>query len=279
MEVRGRVDSAPASARRGSGWAAFWHERRTPLPLLVLGGLTLLYLIGPLLLSFTTLTGDGIRSFALDPQAGQAIVTSFVTASVATAVVAAGAVPLGYALAQGRGGAVRLVGLLASLPLALPPLMSGIVLLSVVGPYSPLGSLLSGVPLTDSPIGIVIAQVFVAAPFTVIGAREAFAALDPALADAAAVDGGGAWPIFWFIALPLAWPMVSAALALTWLRALGEFGATVVLAYHPYTLPVYVWVQLSSGGLAPAMPAVALLVLLIVGVLGTLALAGRVVRG
>jgi len=132
-----------------------------------------------------------------------------------------------------------------------------------------------GIMLTDSNAGIVLAQTFVAAPFAVIGARSAFAALDREVEEAAAVEGAGAWALFRYIALPLAWPGVAAALLLSWLRALGEFGATVVVAYHPYTLPVYAWVQLSSTGLGATLPLVAVMVALTAVVVGLLGVSRR----
>ena len=138
--------------------------------------------------------------------------------------------------------------MLVALPLALPPLMSGILLLYLVGPYTALGRLFGG-GLTDSRVGIVLAQTFVAAPFLVVAARGAFAAVDPELEEVARTLGHGRAARFWKVALPVAWPGVQAGLLLAWLRAFGEFGATVILAYHPYSLPVYTFVQFDSSGL------------------------------
>ncbi len=96
--------------------------------------------------------------------------------------------------------------------------------------------------------------IFVASPFVVIAARSAFEAVDPALEQVATTLGKGSWTIFWHVNLPLARAGIIAGVLLGWLRALGEFGATVVLAYHPYTLPVYLYVQLSGTGVNAALP-------------------------
>ncbi len=269
--------------RRAGAARALWPRRRaasrprTPVVFTLLGAVTALYLIGPIVYGFSGLSGDELRSFVADPQAGGAILTSFGTATVSTLILAALAVPLAHTLARRRGWQARLVGVLVMLPLVLPPLMSGIVLLVVFGPYGPIGGPLAarGIMLTDSNAGIVLAQTFVAAPFAVIGARSAFAALDREVEEAAAVEGAGAWALFRYIALPLAWPGVAAALLLSWLRALGEFGATVVVAYHPYTLPVYAWVQLSSTGLGATLPLVAVMVALTAVVVGLLGVSRR----
>jgi molybdate transport system permease protein len=137
---------------------------------------------------------------------------------------------------------------LVQLPLALPPLISGILLLYLVGPYGPVGELFDG-GLTDDRTGIVLAQVFVAAPFLVVSARAAFASVDPALEDVAATLGHGPVSRAARVALPSAFGGIRGGMLLAWLRAFGEFGATVVLAYHPYSLPVFVYVQFGSTGL------------------------------
>jgi ABC-type sulfate transport system permease component len=236
---------------------------RTPLVFLLLGTMLMVYLLAPLVYGFTQLTRPELAAVITDPQAAQAMVTSFVTATVATLVIAVAGVPLAHALAHARGRRARAIGVLVALPLALPPLMSGVLLLMLFGPYGPLGAPLAalGLQIVDAPAGIVLAQLFVAAPYAVVGARSAFASLDREVEEAAVLEGCGTWAVFRFIALPLAWPATAAALLLSWLRALGEFGATLVVAYHPYTLPVYVWVQFSSTGLGAALPLVALMLL------------------
>ncbi|MHB8452871.1 MAG: molybdate ABC transporter permease subunit, partial [Mycobacteriales bacterium] len=143
--------------------------------------------------------------------------TSLLTATVATAVIAVTGVPLAYLLARPRGWVARVLGVAVALPLALPPLVSGILLLLVVGPYTPLGRLAGG-RLTDDLAGIVIAQVFVAAPFLIISARSAFAAVDPGLAEAARTLGHGPWSRFSRVAVPTAAAGIRAGLLLAWLR-------------------------------------------------------------
>ena len=218
---------------------------RTPLPWL--GGLLVAYLLVPLVAFVARLPGTDPAGMAA-PGVGDALVVSLITASIATVVVTVVGVPLGYLLANGRGRWTALVGVLIQLPLALPPLISGILLIFLVGPYTPLGRLFGGT-LTDSMTGIVLAQVFVSAPFLVVSARAAFAAVNPALSDVAATLGHGPLVRALRVALPVAAGGIRAGMLLAWLRAFGEFGATVVLAYHPFSLPVFVFVQFSSTGL------------------------------
>ncbi|MET0330189.1 MAG: ATP-binding cassette domain-containing protein [Dyella sp.] len=229
--------------------------RLLPQPLPWLAGLLLVYLIAPLVAVLWPVAHADWSQLGND-QIWRATATSFASASVATVLIALGGVPLGYYLAQRSGRAGRLLGFIVQLPLALPPLTSGILLLFLLGPYSPLGGLLgrAGIELTDSFAGIVLAEAFVAAPFLIIAARSAFAAIDPELIAVAATLGRGPWACFVTVSLPLAWPAIVAGLLLSWLRAFGEFGATVMMAYHPYSLPVYTFVSFGSDGLQAMLP-------------------------
>jgi ABC-type Fe3+/spermidine/putrescine transport system ATPase subunit/ABC-type sulfate transport system permease component len=246
---------------------------RTPTALPWLGGLLAVYLIAPLGAGIAAAVSADWRTIDMAALA-RAALTSVLSASLATLVIALFGIPLGYLLARRRGRAVAALGFVVQLPLALPPLSSGILLLFLIGYDSPLGRLTGGA-LTDSFIGIVLSQTFVAAPFLVIAARSAFAAVDPVLEEVAATLGRDRLPIFLSVSLPLAWPATAAGLLLAWLRAFGEFGATVMVAYHPYSLPVYTYVAFGAQGL-PAMLPIVLPTLVIA--LSLLALAGMLSR-
>jgi molybdate transport system permease protein len=226
-----------------------------PRPLRWLALLLALYLAAPFAAVFPQLAAADWSALR-HAELWRAAAVSFASASLATVLVGAGGVPLGYVLAARRGAASRALGFLVQLPLALPPLASGVLLLFLLGPYSPLGRWAAalGLPLTDSFAGIVLAEAFVAAPFLVVAARSAFAAADRSLEDVAASLGHGAASRFFRVALPQAGPAVAAGLLLAWLRAMGEFGATVMLAYHPYSLPVFTYVSFGSEGLPAMLP-------------------------
>ncbi len=236
-------------------------------PLVLLGGLLALYLAWPLV-GFVVRLAETAHPGFTTPGLFGALATSAVAATIATVLIALFGIPLAYVLARSRGRLASFVGFIVTLPLALPPLMSGILLIYVVGPYTALGTFF-GRTLTDSLAGIVLAQTFVAAPFLVIVARASFAAIDPALFDLAAALGRGEVARFVRIAVPVAGGGLRAGLLLAWLRAFGEFGATVILAFHPYSLPVYTYLQFSSTGLstteAPTALALALAALVVLG--------------
>ena len=191
---------------------------------------------------------------------------SVASATLATALVALGGIPLGYLLARVPGRWMALLGFVVQLPLALPPLASGVLLLFLLGYASPLGRLTGGA-LTDSFLGIVLAEAFVAAPFLIVAARSSFAEVDPVLEGVAATLGHRPGAVFRRVSLPLAFRGIWAGLLLTWLRAFGEFGATVMVAYHPYSLPVYTYVAFGSEGLPAMLPILLPTILIAVGVM------------
>ncbi len=237
-----------------------------------LAGLLAIYLIAPLIAGAQQAGLADWRS--VDTAAlFHACAISAASASAATLLVAVGGLPLGYLLARVPGRATTLLGFLVQLPLALPPLASGILLLFLVGYSSPIGRLTGGA-LTDSFAGIVVAEVFVAAPFLIIAARSAFAAIDPVLEDVAATLGRSPLYVFLHVTVPIGWPALVSGMLLAWLRAFGEFGATVMVAYHPYSLPVYTYVAFGAQGLPAMLPVLmpalilALAIMLLSGVAG-----------
>jgi molybdate transport system permease protein len=205
-----------------------------------------LYLVVPLVAFLYRLANSSQTGFGA-PGLWSAVWVSVEAATISTLLIALFGIPLASWLARSHGPVARVVGVLVLLPLALPSVMSGIVLIYLVGPYTPVGQFFGG-HLTDSVIGVVIAQTFVASPFLVIAARSAFEAIDPALEDLAASLGHRALARFWLVRLRIAAPGIRAGALMTWLRAIGEYGATVLLAYHPYSLSVFTYVQFSSTG-------------------------------
>ncbi len=218
---------------------------RSPLPWL--GALLLVYLAGPVVYFLYRLASTSTRGFH-DAGLFPALWVSLQGATIATAVVTLLGVPLAHYLARHRGPVVAVLGTLVMVPLAVPPVMSGILLLYVIGVYTPIGSFFDG-HLTTSLLGVVLAQSFVAAPFLVVTTRAAFSAADPTLSDAAVTLGHGPVARFFRVEVPAAAPGIRAGMVLTWLRAFGEYGATVVVAYHPSSLNIYTYIEFASTGL------------------------------
>jgi ABC-type Fe3+/spermidine/putrescine transport system ATPase subunit/ABC-type sulfate transport system permease component len=234
-------------------------------PLAWLGGLIALYLAAPLVAFAARLGTTHDRGFHA-PGLFPALYVSALCATISLALITALGVPLAYLLARSSSRLSSIVGTVVLLPLALPPLMSGIVLIYLVGPYTFLGRLFGG-HLTDSLTGIVLAQTFVAAPFLIVAARAAFGTVDPALLEVAATLGHSEVPRFRHVALPVAAPGIRAGMLLAWLRAFGEYGAVIILAYNPFSLPVYTYNQFGGTGLtntvAPTALALAVAVIVV----------------
>ena len=228
-------------------------------PLLWLGALLALYLAVPLVAFVIRFAGSNQRGFG-EPGLAGALYVSTVCATISLAIIALLGIPLAYVLARSRRRLVAALGVVVQLPLALPPVMAGILLIYLVGPYTTLGRLFGG-NLTNSMAGIVLAQTFVAAPFLVVTARAAFSAVDPGLLDVAATLGHSEFSRFARVAVPVAAAGIRAGLVLAWLRAFGEYGATVVVSYHPFTLPVYTFNQFSLAGLPTTQAPTALALL------------------
>jgi ABC-type sulfate/molybdate transport systems ATPase subunit/ABC-type sulfate transport system permease component len=223
---------------------------RLPRQVYWLGGLLVLYLTYPLG-AFLVRVATGSNAGWDVPGLWSSLWVSVLGSTLSLLLGVLGGIPLAYLLARRRGWLASAVGMIVYLPLAVPPLVSGILLIYIVGPYTFLGQL-SGERLTQTIYGLVIAQSFVSAPFLVVVARSAFRAVDPALDEVAATLGHGPLARFLRVDVPAASDGLRAGMILMWLRAFGEYGTTVVLAYHPYSLPVYVDNLFSSAPLSQA---------------------------
>ena len=184
-----------------------------------------------------------------------AVRISLIASLSATAVATLLGVPGGYALARAPARLRSAALFLLALPLAFPPVASGVMLLSVFGRQALIGGWLAaaGAPLPDTLLGVATAEFFVSGSFVAIASTAAFAVLDPIYGDAARTLGASEWRIFFRIALPAAAANVLAGIGFAWLRAIGEYGATSIVAYHPTSLPVALYVALSASGVREAL--------------------------
>jgi molybdate/tungstate transport system permease protein len=233
----------------------------------LLGGLLLLTLLLPIANLLLHADWSGWLTSLREPGAGKALRISVLTSATSVVIMTIFGVPLGYLLARANLPIRRFWIGLVFLPMVVPGLAGGILLLQTFGPYGTVGRSLDSwnIALTNNLAGIVLAQLFVSAPFVIISAYAGFSSVDAKLEMAAAMLGDSQWDIFRRISLPIAWPGIAAGITLAWIRALGEFGATLIVAYNPHTLPVYLWVKFESNGLPGALPIALLLVLLAAG--------------
>jgi molybdate/tungstate transport system permease protein len=227
------------------------------------------YLLFPFL-AFLRRSGEvAVLASLSEPGGRAAIRNSLLTAPVATLLATVFGVPLAYTLARSSFRGKRIVEAFVVLPIVLPPVVAGAMLLSGVGRFTPVGAFFAtrGLSLTDSLAGVVLAQTFVAAPFVIITARAGFSGVDRRLEQASRSMGYGPIETFGYVSLPLAKNMVLAGVVLTFARAIGEFGATMMVAYYPRTMPVQIWVSFVSLGLDAAYPVAIVLVVVSVAAL------------
>jgi molybdate/tungstate transport system permease protein len=236
---------------------------------LVLGGVLVLYYLVPMVSLFLSVPPGAVLSRLDNPVVVSAALTSLKSASISTVIATSFGVPLAYWLARAETRLASAVLGVVVLPLVLPPTVAGIVLLTVFQPSAPLGQLLVAVGLepTRSLTAIVLAQTFVASPFVVVTSKAAFDGVPRTLEHASRSLGKGRLVTFVRVTLPLAWPGIVAGVTLTFARAMGEFGATTIMAYFPLTMPVQIYRAFTSFGLERAYPTAILLILIAVLVL------------
>ena len=263
--------AAPSSAARASvGGRSSWGDRS----LSIIAILFALFLGLPVLTLVVRAVLDGSLSVAIaSPVVLAALWLSLVTTAISLVVTVVLGLPLAVVLARRRFRAKGLLEAVVDLPIVLPPSVAGLALLLVFGRRGLLSAPfdLLGIAVPFTTIAVIMAQVFVSAPFFVRSARTGIASVDRDLEDAARVDGATERQLFRSITVPLAGAALAAGLVMTWARALGEFGATIMFAGNiegkTQTLPLVVYSEFQGGDLDASIAASAILVLAAFGVL------------
>ena len=242
--------------------------------------LALAFLALPIVAIFThTAPGQLISSLG-DPAATDALRLSLETTAIAIAVIIVVGTPAAYLLATRSFPGRAVVITLVELPLVLPPAVAGIALLAALGPNGILGGALQNahIQLVLQTAGVVVALIFVSAPFYLRQAQSAFEAVDRSLIDASRTLGSSEAASFVRVAIPVAMPGLLAGLALAWGRALGEFGATLMFAGSfrgiTQTVPLAIYDQFATD-----FPAALALSAILVAVSAGLLLAVKLVPG
>ncbi len=254
----------------------------SPTVVLWLAAFVLLVFLSVPLVSLIWMTGErpgSISSRTLDTlrSAGQ---LTIVTSLISLAAIIALGTPLGYLLARRRVPAASLIETLIDLPMVLPPAVAGIALLMAFGRRGIVGQYLDrslGLTLAFTPVAVIVAQTFVAAPFYVRAARAGFAYVAHDLEQVAATLGASPFRVFRSVTLPIAWPSLAAGAVLAWARAVGEFGATIMFAGNlpgrTQTMSLAIYGRYEAGDLTTALVlATALLFGSLIALLGVRAL-------
>ena len=232
------------------------------LVICVLSGIALVYIIYPLFSILIFVEPNNLLESLTRPRVIDAFVLSICTASVSTLLIALFGIPLAYCLSRYKFPGRSVAQIIIIIPLVLPPLASGALMLGVFNPQSFLDRLFPNVEFTQSIIGIIIAQTYVASPFMILASMAAFDSVDKSLENVARVLGKRNLEVFVRISIPLAKKGILIGIVMTWIRAIGELGATLMLAYNPHTISIQIYEDNALGGLSQAIPGIILSILL-----------------
>ena len=255
------------------------RSRRPSASVVAVATVTVAFLAIPLVGLITKASWSTLWSDLTTPVAVDALKLSLVCSLWATGLSLVLGLPLAWVLARTRFPGRNLVRALTILPMVLPPVVGGVALLLAFGRDGLVGRplfALFGIQFTFSTAGAVLAETFVAMPFLIITVEAALRSMDGRYEEAAATLGATRWTTFRRVTLPMISPSLIAGSALTWARALGEFGATITFAGdiqgRTQTLPLAVYLALQEN----EHVAVALsLALLAVSIVVLVALRGR----
>ena len=234
---------------------------------ILFSGISLLFIVlvtVPLINMILTADPTILWSTLGDREVTNSIVLTLRSALWATLVCLVFGIPLAYALARWNFPAKSLVQGLVDLPVMIPHTAMGIALLMVYGKKFFLGRMFSklGIGFVGTEVGISLAMAYVSLPFLVNAARDGIVAVDPKLERVARTMGASPWQAFFKVTIPLSWRPILSGAIMMWARGISEFGAVVILTYHPMVAPILVWERFEAYGLKYAKPVAVLLIIL-----------------
>jgi molybdate transport system permease protein len=242
-------DAVPDASSTHRGRGASLGDRLGEAGVVAATLVAAIFLLLPVLALLARALLGGALGSILSPRIVDALVLSLATSSATVVLALVFGMPLALALARRAFRGRSLLEVIVDLPIVLPPAVAGLALLLVFGRRGLLGGALEsvGIVIPFTIVAVVLAQTFVAAPLFVRSARAGFADVDREVEDAARADGAGEVGVFRHVTAPLASGALAAGLVMTWSRALGEFGATIMFAGaiqgRTETLPVAVYAE------------------------------------
>ena len=234
---------------------------------------TVLLIVAPLVDLLGSSSTEELIETAADQEVWQSLQRTLLASAGAVLAGLISGVPLAYLLARQRFWGRSAVLAVLDLPVVIPHTVAGIALLGVIGRDSWVGR--SFMTLVGSYTGIMLAMAFVSVPFLVRAAHAGFEAVPPELEKVAQTLGASRTRVFFTVALPLAWRDVLYGALMMWARGISEFGAVVIIAYHPMTMPTLVFERYGAFGLSAARHPAVLLILACIPVFVMLHFLGR----
>jgi molybdate/tungstate transport system permease protein len=231
---------------------------------LLLSGIVLWFLIAPIVGMFSSVSFGDLWATSNDVVVRESIFITIVIAFFTTFFFALMSIPLAYILArfEFRGKPI-LIGLI-NIPIVIPHSAAGIAVLGLISRESALGKIADsmGLSLVGSTFSIGLAMAFVSVPFLINTAREGFLSVPVRMEQTARLLGANHTRVFFTISLPLAWRHVLTGIIQMFARGMSEFGAVVMVAYHPMITPVLIYERFAAYGLKYAQPVAVLFILI-----------------
>jgi len=226
-----------------------------------LGTLLILFIVVPLVRMLVSVGPSDLAKTAMEPEVMASVVLTFRASLWATIAAFILGIPLAFVLARSRFFGQKIIEGLIDIPVIIPHTAAGIALLMVWGRQS-LFARLTGISIIGTEAAISIGMFFVSVPFLINSAKAAFRLIDIRFEKTAISLGASPWQAFKTVSLPMAKKGIVSGGIMMWARGISEFGAVVVLAYHPMTAPVLIFERFQNFGLEYAVPVTVLLILI-----------------
>ncbi len=229
-----------------------------------LSGIVLLFVLAPLLRLILAPGFSGLLEAASDQQVSQSIIRTLSIAMITTLLAGLLTVPFAWLMARSRFRFKSVVNAIIDLPVMIPHSAAGIALLGIINRESFLGKWADnfGISFIDQPAGIAVAMAFASLPFLYNASRDAFEAQSGLYEKASLNLGASHWQTFYLVSLPMAAKGILSGYVMMFGRAMSEFGAIVIIAYHPMVTPVLIFDRFNAFGLKSAQGIAALFILI-----------------
>jgi len=231
------------------------------LTFIFLAALVLLFIVIPLIGLFIGVGWSGLGQAFLDSEIMYSVWLTMRVSFYGTCLILLTGLPLAYLIARYDFRGKSIIESIIDIPVMIPHTAAGIALLMAFnrGVMERFFSSV-GIQFIDTEAGIMIAMMFLSSPFLINGAKEGFKNVDPKLENVARTLGAGRFSVFFRVVLPNAKKDIINGMLMMWSRGLGEFGAVVIIAYHPMVAPVMIYDRFNSYGLSYSAPVAAVMI-------------------
>jgi len=231
------------------------------LTFIFLSTLVLLFIVIPLVGLFSGVGWAKLYEAFLDSEIMSSVWLTMKVSFLGTCLILLTGLPLAYLVARYNFKGKSIIESIIDIPIMIPHTAAGIALLMAFN-HGVMARIFKGlgIQFIDTEAGIMIAMMFLSSPFLINGAKEGFKNVDLKLENVARTLGAGRFSVFFRVVLPNAKKDIINGMLMMWSRGLGEFGAVVIIAYHPMVAPVMIYDRFNSYGLSYSAPVAAVMI-------------------